>query len=143
MEQELTIQQVAAATGLSVHTLRYYERCDLIAPIHRARNGHRRYSAQDINWIKFLTKLRMTGMPIRQMQQYATLLRERPDAVQERRALLETHRQTVVDHLQQLQENLAVIEWKIQHYKDVEANLSQTFRYTTLTSAEIPRHDVP
>ncbi|MEM9162520.1 MAG: MerR family DNA-binding transcriptional regulator, partial [Cyanobacteria bacterium P01_F01_bin.4] len=31
----LTIQQVAKATGLSVHTLRYYERCDLIAPIHR------------------------------------------------------------------------------------------------------------
>ncbi|MEO1402841.1 MAG: MerR family transcriptional regulator [Cyanobacteria bacterium J06635_1] len=122
----LTIQQVAKATGLSVHTLRYYERCDLIAPIHRARNGHRRYSAQDINWIKFLTKLRLTGMPIRQMQQYATLLREQPDAVQERRALLEAHRQTVLDHLQQLQENLAVIDWKIQHYKELEQKISKT-----------------
>ncbi|MEM9908411.1 MAG: MerR family transcriptional regulator [Cyanobacteria bacterium P01_D01_bin.44] len=121
----LTIQQVAKATGLSVHTLRYYERCDLIAPIHRARNGHRRYSAQDINWIKFLTKLRLTGMPIRQMQQYATLLREQPDAVEERRALLEAHRQTVLDHLQQLQENLAVIDWKIQHYKEVEQKFSK------------------
>lgn len=123
MEQELTIQQVAEATGLSTHTLRYYERCDLIAPIHRDRNGHRRYSAQDIFWIQFLTKLRMTGMPIRQIQQYATLLRQRPDAVQERRALLEAHRQTVVDQVQQLQENLAVIDWKIQHYKDIEQNL--------------------
>jgi len=125
MEQELTIQQVAAATGLSVHTLRYYERCDLIAPIHRARNGHRRYSEQDISWIQFLTKLRLTGMPIRQMQQYATLLRQQPDAVQERRALLEAHRQKVVENLQQLQENLAAIDWKIQHYKDVEQKLSQ------------------
>ncbi|MEM8810642.1 MAG: MerR family transcriptional regulator [Cyanobacteria bacterium P01_G01_bin.38] len=121
----LTIQQVAKATGLSVHTLRYYERCDLIAPIHRARNGHRRYSAQDINWIKFLTKLRLTGMPIRQMQQYAALLREQPDAVEERRALLEAHRQTVLEHLQQLQENLAVIDWKIQHYKEVEQKFSK------------------
>ncbi|MEO0458164.1 MAG: MerR family transcriptional regulator [Cyanobacteria bacterium P01_A01_bin.114] len=123
----LTIQQVAKATGLSVHTLRYYERCDLIAPIHRARNGHRRYSAQDINWIKFLTKLRLTGMPIRQMQQYATLLREQPDAVQARRALLEAHRQTVLENLQQLQENLAVIDWKIQHYKEIEQKLSEPY----------------
>lgn len=126
MEQELTIQQVAQATGLSTHTLRYYERCDLIAPIHRASNGHRRYSAQDIRWIQFLTKLRMTGMPIRQIQQYATLLRQHPDAVQERRALLEAHRQTVVQQLQELQENLAVIDWKIQHYKEIETKLSET-----------------
>ena len=126
MEQELSIQQVAEATGLNVHTLRYYERCELIEPIRRARNGHRRYSAQDIRWIQFLTKLRMTGMPIRQIQQYAMLLRQQPDAVQKRRALLEAHRQTVVDHLQQLQENLAVIDWKIQHYKEIEQKLSKT-----------------
>ncbi len=126
MEQELTIQQVAQTTGLSVHTLRYYERCDLIAPIHRASNGHRRYSAQDIRWIQFLTKLRTTGMPIRQIQQYAMLLRQQPDAVHERWALLEAHRQTVVEHLQELHENLAVIDWKIQHYKEIEQNLSKT-----------------
>lgn len=126
MEQALTIQQVAEATGLSVHTLRYYERCALIAPVQRANNGHRRYSAQDIRWIQFLTKLRMTGMPLRQIQQYATLLRQQPDAVQERRAILEAHRQTVLEHLQQLQENLAVIDWKIQHYKDIEQKLSKT-----------------
>ena len=126
MEQELTIQQVAQTTGLSVHTLRYYERCDLIAPIHRASNGHRRYSAQDIRWIQFLTKLRMTGMPIRQIQQYAMLLRQQPDAVQARRALLEAHRQTVVENLQELQENLAVIDWKIEHYKEIEQKLSKS-----------------
>ena len=125
MEQALTIQQVADATGLSVHTLRYYERCDLIAPIQRANNGHRRYSAQDIRWIQFLNKLRMTGMPIRQLQQYATLLRQHPNAVQERRAILETHRQTVLERLAELQENLSVIDWKIQHYKDLEQKLSK------------------
>ena len=126
MEPELTIQQVAQTTGLSVHTLRYYERCELVAPIHRASNGHRRYSAQDIRWIQFLTKLRMTGMPIRQIQQYATLLRQQPDAVHERRTLLETHRKTVVEQLQELQQNLDVIDWKIQHYKEIEQTLSKT-----------------
>ena len=124
MATGLTIQQVAEATGLSVYTLRYYERCGLIAAIGRASTGHRRYAANDIRWIEFLTKLRLTGMPIRQMQQYAVLVRQHPDtAFGERRQLLETHRQTVLAQIQQRQENLAVIDWKIQHYSDLEAQI--------------------
>ncbi|MGQ4646462.1 MerR family DNA-binding transcriptional regulator [Lyngbya aestuarii] len=105
MERELTIQQVAEATGLSIHTLRYYERCNLIAPIHRAKNGHRRYSSKDTSWIEFLTRLRMTGMPIRQMQEYAALMREQPEAIQQRRIILEKHQQQVLEQLDQLQQN--------------------------------------
>ncbi|ASC73505.1 HTH-type transcriptional regulator AdhR [Halomicronema hongdechloris C2206] len=124
MEQELTIQQVAEATGLSVHTLRYYERCNLIAPIDRSANGHRRYSSADLRWIEFLNKLRLTGMPIRQMQQYAELVRAYPSsAFEERRQILATHREVVLEQIQQLQENLAVIDWKIQHYSTLEAEL--------------------
>jgi len=124
MEPELTIQQVAEATGLSVHTLRYYERCNLIAPIDRSANGHRRYSSTDLRWIEFLNKLRLTGMPIRQMQQYAELVRTYPDsAFAERRQMLAAHREAVLEQIQQLQANLAVIDWKIQHYSNLEAEL--------------------
>jgi DNA-binding transcriptional MerR regulator len=65
MDAELTIQQVSERTGLSVYTLRYYERNGLLEPINRAANGHRCYSATNITRIEFLSKLRMTGMPIR------------------------------------------------------------------------------
>jgi DNA-binding transcriptional MerR regulator len=119
-ELPLTIQQVASATGLGVHTLRYYERNGLIEPIERAANGHRRYSAQNIAWIEFLTRLRTTGMPIRQMQQFAALVREKPDEVQGRRILLEIHRSAVQKRLAELGQHLAVIDWKIQHYQEME-----------------------
>jgi DNA-binding transcriptional MerR regulator len=119
-ELPLTIQQVASATGLSVYTLRYYERNGLIEPIERAANGHRRYSAQNIAWIEFLTRLRTTGMPIRQMQQFAALMREKPDEVQGRRILLEIHRSAVQKRLAELSQHLAVIDWKIQHYQELE-----------------------
>ncbi|GAX40776.1 MerR family transcriptional regulator [Tolypothrix sp. NIES-4075] len=65
METELTIQQVATLTGLSVHTLRYYERNGLLELVNRAANGHRRYLTDDITRIEFLTRLRTTKMPIR------------------------------------------------------------------------------
>ena len=123
MKQILTIQQAAQSTGLSSHTLRYYERCGLIAPVGRSATGHRRYSADDLRWIEFLNKLRLTGMPIRQMQQYAALVRSHPDsAFGQRRQILEDHREAVAAQIQQLQDNLAVIDWKIQHYSALEGN---------------------
>jgi DNA-binding transcriptional MerR regulator len=120
METELTIQQVADSTGLGVHTLRYYERNGLIEPIDRAANGHRRYSEQNIAWIEFLTRLRTTGMPIRQMQQFAALVREHPNELRERRILLEVHRSAVQKRMEELSHHLAVIDWKIQHYQELE-----------------------
>jgi DNA-binding transcriptional MerR regulator len=117
----LTIQQVAQQTGLSVHTLRYYERNGLLEPVDRASSGHRRYSEEDIARIEFLTRLRLTGMPIRQMQEFVHLFRERPEAIADHRAILEAHERQVQAHIQELQRNLEVIQWKIGYYKQLEA----------------------
>lgn len=119
--QTLTIQQVAQQTGLTVHTLRYYERNGLLEPVDRATSGHRRYSAEDVARIEFLTRLRATGMPIHQMQEFARLFREQPEAIGDRRALLEAHERAVQAHIQELQRNLEVIQWKIGYYKQLEA----------------------
>jgi DNA-binding transcriptional MerR regulator len=130
MDNELTIQQVSERTGLSVYTLRYYERNGLLEPITRAANGHRRYSATDIARIEFLSKLRMTGMPIRQMQEYAALLRQKPDAIEERRAILEAHEQAVQQQIRQLTQNLEMIQWKIQNYKKLAGQHHETTQPT-------------
>ncbi|MUG91715.1 MerR family transcriptional regulator [Scytonema sp. UIC 10036] len=128
--QTLTIQQVAQQTGLTVHTLRYYERNGLLEPIDRASSGHRRYSAEDIARIKFLTRLRATGMPIRQMQEFARLFRERPEAIGDRRKLLEAHEQQVQAHIQELTRNLEVIQWKVSYYKSLEARQQTDSTYS-------------
>ena len=73
-KDKLTIQEVTKATGLSAHTLRYYERIGLIHPIEREENTRRRYTMDDVGWIDFLLKLRATGMTIKDMQRYAELL---------------------------------------------------------------------
>jgi len=121
MTSEFTIQQVAEATGLSIHTLRYYEKVGLLAPIQRASNGHRRYLAEDVAWLEFLVRLRETGMSIQKVLAFADLVRQRPDRVGERRVLLEEHRNQVKQHLEKLTHHLHVIELKIEHYKQLEA----------------------
>ncbi len=116
MKKTLTIQEVAAETGLSEHTLRYYEKIGLINPVNRAANGHRRYTVNDVGWIAFLNRLRTTGMPITQMQQYAELQRQGDSTIGARLELLRAHREAVLAQLAELNENLAVIEYKIDWY---------------------------
>jgi DNA-binding transcriptional MerR regulator len=123
IENGMTIQQAAGETGLSAHTLRYYERIGLIAPVDRAPNGHRRYTEDDVGWIGFLNKLRATGMPIAKMKRYADLQRRGDDTLAERLALLEEHRREVKKRIQELEDNLAVIEYKIKYYSGVQEEL--------------------
>ena len=121
MTSKFTIQQVAQKTGLSIHTLRYYEKVGLLAPIQRASNGHRRYSVEDITWLEFLVRLRETGMSIQKVLVFADLVRQRPNEVDERLMLLEEHRERVQKNLEELMHHLQVIEMKIEHYKHLKA----------------------
>ncbi|HTN86066.1 MAG TPA: MerR family transcriptional regulator [Sorangium sp.] len=116
----LTIAEVAAATGTSAHTLRYYERIGLIRSVSRARSGHRRYGPDDVRWVEFLRKLHATGMPIRRMLAYAALVRRGDETISERRALLEAHRDDVAAKLAEQQAHLAIIEKKVSLYLDLE-----------------------
>ena len=132
----VSIRDFAASVGLNVHTLRYYERIGLLDPVERAPSGHRRYSAADATWVEFLTRLRATGMSIRQMQHFAALRRAGEATVRDRRELLEAHRQRVEEQLADLETSLATITEKIQHYQALEATLERpTARVTVRTRA--------
>lgn len=125
MTSALTIQQAAAACGLTVHTLRYYERIGLIRPVPRRGNGHRRYRADDMGWIAFLLRLRATGMSVEEMQRYARLRDLGDDAagVAERKRMLEVHAQRVEADRRALDETLAYLHHKISLYDQLEHRL--------------------
>jgi DNA-binding transcriptional MerR regulator len=115
---ELTVGEAAARVGLSVYTLRWYEQVGLIEPVGRDGAGRRRYNAVDIDRLVFLTKLRTTGMPVRDMLRYVQLVRVGGDSTGERRAMLEAHRQRVLDRIDDLRRDLDAIDYKIKLYAD-------------------------
>jgi DNA-binding transcriptional MerR regulator len=114
----LSIAEAARRTGVSVHTLRYYERAGLVVtPVDRTHSGRRRYHHLDLAWITVCTKLRATGMPIKTIRQYAQLVSAGSGNEKERLALLEAHRDEVLAKLAEIQENLELIEHKIDVYR--------------------------
>lgn len=116
-----TPAQMAAETGLSIDTLRYYERIGLLDPVRREASGHRSYSDADVRRVNFLKRVRATGMSIREMQHYVNLFREGDGTITARRAMLEAHRDVVQAQIADLHETLALLNTKISGYKQQEA----------------------
>jgi len=114
-----SISQVAELTGLSTHTLRYYEREGLmLTPVDRASSSHRRYGDADIGWVEFLTKLRRTAMPIAEVRRYVELVREGDLTTVQRLELLPQHRLAVLDEIAGMTKSLAAIDYKIALYEE-------------------------
>ncbi|HEV7915187.1 MAG TPA: MerR family transcriptional regulator [Albitalea sp.] len=113
----MNIREFAEHTGLTAHTLRYYERVGLMGNVGREANGHRVYGPQDSQWVTFLHHLRETGMSIREMQRYCAL-REQGDAtVAGRLALLERHTEQVAAQLRSQHEHLARLRETVTAYQ--------------------------
>jgi DNA-binding transcriptional MerR regulator len=130
----LTIQQMAEITGLSAHTLRYYERAGLMR-LHVGRddaNGYRAYTQQHVVWVQFLKCLRATGMPIRDIQRYIELLRQGEQSMSARIQLLKQHQCRLEEHLREGESYLASITRKIEHYEH------QYDRHQPVTWGEVP-----
>jgi DNA-binding transcriptional MerR regulator len=115
----LSIAEASEQTGLTTHTLRYYERDGLmLTGVERSASGHRRYTDRDLVWIDMITCLRATGMPIRDVRRYAEMVRAGDGNEQTRLDLLRVHRQRVLAQLAEVTEHLGAIDRKIGIYVD-------------------------
>jgi DNA-binding transcriptional MerR regulator len=117
MEPQYTIEETAQRTGVTAHTLRYYERIGLLEPVGRASSGHRRYNDADLASVGFLTLLRQTGMPIREMQRFVELTRAGDQTIPERVVALEAHRDALAAQIALLDQHFAAITRKINVYR--------------------------
>jgi len=118
----LSIGQVAERTGLSVHTLRLYEREGLFAgAVHRAANGRRVYTDQDVEWLANCVKFRASGMPLATIRRLAELVGQGPGNEDERLALLLRHEQHVLARRAELDDSLGLIRMKIGTYREAVA----------------------
>ncbi|WP_326590974.1 MerR family transcriptional regulator [Streptomyces sp. NBC_01294] len=111
-----TISEVEARTGLTQHTLRWYERIGLMPHVDRSHSGQRRFTDKDLDWLAFVGKLRSTGMSVADMVRYAELVREGEHTVGERRELLERTRRDVRARITELTDALGVLDYKIDTY---------------------------
>jgi len=119
----MRIAEFAAASGVTAHTLRYYEKIGLLPAIARDAGGRRVFDAKDLDWIAFVTRLKDTGMPLAQIREYARLRDQGEGTARQRRQILETHADALADELARSRDHLDRIHDKISWYAGLESGL--------------------
>ncbi|GEM29706.1 hypothetical protein NN3_07130 [Nocardia neocaledoniensis NBRC 108232] len=112
-----SIGEVAERSGLSRDTLRWYERIGLMGYIGRDHTGNRRFTDRDLEWLTLITRLRMTGMPVADMIRYAELVRAGEHTYPARLEMFRQTRSDVLDKIAELQQTVAVLDYKIAIYE--------------------------
>ena len=121
----ISIGELARLSGLSTHTLRFYETEGILKPAGRLANGHRRYYREDVLWLEFVLRLKLTGMPLAEIKQYAALRPQGEKTLQPRLTMLKLHRDRLVTKLNELSTCANVLDDKIRTYRKMIAK-SQT-----------------
>jgi DNA-binding transcriptional MerR regulator len=112
----MKIGELSERSGLSRHTIRYYEKIGLLPNVERDQSRHRDYDPSILVWIEFLGRLKTTGMPIRNMLRYAELRARGAETENERYEMLVRHRDRVRTDIAERQTCLVVLDTKIAGY---------------------------
>ena len=132
------IATTADRLGVSAHTLRYYERIGLVR-VDRDASGHRRYDAAGVRRLVFLTRMRASGMPIRDLRRYVDMVEAGRDTVPERLTLLTEHRDGLRARIDELRLALAATDYKIAAYtRELEGQAATDNIDTSETDKENP-----
>lgn len=123
-----SMKQTCKKVGMTYEALKFYCNQGLVPNVKRDKNNYRVFDEHDIEWIKGLTCLKRCGMSLEDMKIYLTLCLQGKSTIPERKAILEKQRKQLVEKMQNLQEDIAFIDWKQGYYDDV---LSGKIHYTS------------
>ena len=136
----MSIGQVAERTGLSVHALRFYEREGILAnPVGRAPGGRRIYTEDDVEWLSMCITLRLSGMPLPALREYASLVRQGPGNEKERLAVLRQHQERVRAQIADLTKSLDLISYKVGIYAERLAQGTADRLWSTRRPEAVPQ----
>ncbi|MBQ3706158.1 MAG: MerR family transcriptional regulator [Clostridia bacterium] len=111
-----SIQEVSQRTGLSAHTLRYYEKEGLISGVERTPGGFRQYSDEDMEALGLICCLKNTGMPLQEIASFLTLTRRGDQTLEERVNMLRAHRENVLTRMEEMRRYLEKVTWKLEYF---------------------------
>ncbi len=115
----MRISEASSRSGLSIDTIRYYERTGLLPPIARGIDGKRRFSAENVEWLILLASLRETKMPMEKMRRFARLYQDGDGSVPLRKQMLLEHAGHLANERAVLQRCSELLSYKLARYDEI------------------------
>jgi len=114
----MTIAEVARKYGLTADTLRYYERVGLLPDVQRTPGGIRDYSEEDCRWVAYIKCMRSAGVSVETLIEYVKLFHQGAETIHARKKLLLEQREQIVARINEMNEVLAKLDWKLDGYEE-------------------------
>lgn len=114
----MKIAEVSEQCGLSLDTLRYYERIGLIPPVNRNEGGIRDYDEIDLKRVEFIKCMRSAGLPIEVLIEYVNLVLQGDQTSEARKAILVEQRAQLAARMEEMQKTLDLLDYKIEVYEN-------------------------
>ena len=92
---EYLIKDASKILNISIYTLRYYDKEGLTPFVKKDKNGVRKYTEEDLEWIRMLINLRDIDMPISNIKEYIDLYIKGDETIPERRELMFRYKEYV------------------------------------------------
>jgi DNA-binding transcriptional MerR regulator len=113
----MKIAEVSAQYGLSIDTLRYYERVGLIPPVHRTESGIRDYDELDLRRVDFIKCMRSAGLPVEVLIEYVALVQQGDSTIAARKEILQEQRAQLAARMAEMQKTLDILDHKLDVYE--------------------------
>ena len=114
----MMITDVSKKYGISVDTLRYYERIGLIPPVNRNESGYRDYTEEDCEWVYFAVAMRSAGIPVEALIEYVDLFQKGINTIDARKKILLEQRELLAERIGDMQKVLERLDRKIDGYEE-------------------------
>ncbi|BCJ99577.1 MerR family transcriptional regulator [Anaerocolumna chitinilytica] len=111
-----TIKDVSKISGLSIFTIRFYDKVGLLPFVLKNNSGIRVFTESDVNLIQMICCLKNTGMKIKDIKKYIDMCMEGTDTIDSRKKMLLEHRREILANIDALNDNLKLIDSKIESY---------------------------
>ena len=111
-----SIGEVAAATGIAISTLRYYDREGLFPKLGRSNGGIRVFSKEDLGTIRIIECLKTAGLSIKEIKRFLDWCEEGDATLSARGDMFHQRREILLQQMAALQKTLNVIQYKCWYY---------------------------
>lgn len=136
-ERTYTISEAAEILGLAASAIRYYDKKGILPAVERSDGGVRRFSESDIDWLRMVQHLKMSGMSIAEIQEFTALYQRGDESIQQRRELVHARRRKILQQMEELQDTLDFITYKCWYY-DIAAEAGTCDVPSNMPEEEMP-----
>jgi DNA-binding transcriptional MerR regulator len=117
LEPTFSIREISKQTGLSYDTIRYYEKIGLLPPVKRQGNGHKEYDKHHLDRFNFISRLKQTRMPLKEIERYMTLASARN--YESCYSILNEHKLKIESQMAEIHTTLEMVNYKLDHFRDL------------------------